>query len=218
MKKLGYLLGVVTASAIVLAGCSSSSDPTSTAPIVSGGSTTTSGGATTSAAKPPTIGVGALPPGSTGSSGSSGTGTIGGTGGAGGFGGGTGGTVSGGGVIAPAAGAAGAINERTVFFEFDSNDVGEKYRPMLQAHAGFLSKNANSKMKVEGNTDERGSREYNLALGQRRAEAVKRMLVLMGARDAQIETVSLGEEKPRRTGKSESDYSENRRGDLLYGN
>ena len=201
-KKLGYLLSVAVAATIALAGCSSTSDPTSTAPIVSGGSTTGSGGATTGAVKPPTIGVGALPPGSTG--GSSGAGSVGGS--------------ASGGAVAPAAGAAGAINERTVFFEFDSNEIGEKYRPMLQAHAGFLSKNTNSKMKIEGNTDERGSREYNLALGQRRAEAVKRMLVLMGARDGQIETVSLGEEKPRRAGKSESDYAENRRGDLLYGN
>jgi peptidoglycan-associated lipoprotein len=213
MKKRSYLLGVAAAASIALAGCSSTSDPASTAPIVSGGATTgttPSSTASTGAARPPTIGVGALPPSSTGSSG---TGSFG-----GGTGGAIGGAAGGGGTIAPAVGAVGAINERTVFFEFDSNDVSEKYRPMLQAHAGFLSKNVNSKLKVEGNTDERGSREYNLALGQRRAESVKRMLVLMGARDSQIETVSLGEEKPRRTGKSEADYAENRRGDLLYGN
>jgi peptidoglycan-associated lipoprotein len=209
MKKRSYLLGMATAAVIALSGCSSTSDPGSTAPIVSGGATSGTAPATTTSGgtKPPTIGVGSLP------STSSGTGSFG-----GGTGGGTTGGMAAGGSLAPAAGAAGALSERTVFFEFDSNDVSEKYRPMLQAHAGFLSKNVNSKLKVEGNTDERGSREYNLALGQRRAESVKRMLVLMGARDGQIETVSLGEEKPRRTGKSEADYAENRRGDLLYGN
>jgi len=87
---------------------------------------------------------------------------------------------------------------------------------MMQAHAAYLAKNRNARMLVQGNTDERGGREYNLALGQRRAEAVKRMLVLMGASDPQIESVSLGEEKPRRTGSSEEDYRENRRGDLLH--
>lgn len=111
----------------------------------------------------------------------------------------------------------GILGQRSVYFEFDSNEVGEKYRPMLQAHAGYLQKNSVAKMMVQGNTDERGSREYNLALGQRRAEAVKRMLVLMGAREPQIETVSFGEEKPRRPGSDEAAYAENRRGDILYG-
>ena len=72
-------------------------------------------------------------------------------------------------------------------------------------------------MLIQGNTDERGSREYNLALGQRRAEAVRRMLVLLGAPEAQIEAVSLGEEKPRASGGSEADFAQNRRSDLLYG-
>lgn len=111
----------------------------------------------------------------------------------------------------------GLLGQRSVFFEFDSNEISEKYRPMLQAHAGYLSKNNSAKMLVQGNTDERGSREYNLALGQRRSDAIKRMLVLMGARDQQIETVSFGEEKPKRSGNSEADYAENRRGDMLYG-
>ncbi len=111
----------------------------------------------------------------------------------------------------------GMLGQRSVYFEFDSNEISEKYRPMLQAHAGYLSKNTSAKMLVQGNTDERGSREYNLALGQRRSDSIKRMLVLMGARDAQIETVSFGEEKPKRSGSSEADYAENRRGDMMYG-
>lgn len=111
----------------------------------------------------------------------------------------------------------GLLGQRSVYFEFDSNEISEKYRPMLQAHAGYLTKNNSAKMLIQGNTDERGSREYNLALGQRRSDAIKRMLVLMGARDAQIETVSFGEEKPKRPGANEADYAENRRGDMLYG-
>ena len=110
----------------------------------------------------------------------------------------------------------GILAQRSVYFEFDSDAIAEKFRPMLQAHAGYLAKNRNMRMLIQGNTDERGSREYNLALGQRRAEAVKRMLVLMGAQEGQVEAVSLGEEKPRRNGQSEEDYAENRRGDILY--
>jgi peptidoglycan-associated lipoprotein len=110
----------------------------------------------------------------------------------------------------------GVLAQRSVYFEFDSNEVAEKFRPMLQAHATYLSKNGGMKMMIQGNTDERGSREYNIALGQRRADSIKRMLVLMGAREGQVETVSFGEEKPRRNGKNEEDYAENRRGDMLY--
>lgn len=111
----------------------------------------------------------------------------------------------------------GILAQRSVYFAFDSDAIGEKFRPMLQAHAAYLSGNRSAKMLIQGNTDERGSREYNLALGQRRAEAVKKTLVLMGAGETQIEAVSLGEEKPKRTGRSEEDYAENRRGDILYG-
>lgn len=111
----------------------------------------------------------------------------------------------------------GLLAQRSIYFDYDRDDIREQFRPLLQAHAGYLAKTTSAKMLIQGNTDERGSREYNLALGQRRAEAIKRMLILMGAKDAQIEATSLGEEKPRRTGSSESDYAENRRGDMLYG-
>jgi peptidoglycan-associated lipoprotein len=111
----------------------------------------------------------------------------------------------------------GLLKERSVFFDFDSDAIREEYRPMMQAHAGYLARNRSAKMLIQGNTDERGSREYNLALGQRRAEAMRKMLTLMGAQDAQIEAVSLGEEKPRKLGSTEEAYRENRRGDILYG-
>ena len=110
----------------------------------------------------------------------------------------------------------GELAKRSVYFEYDSNAIADEYRGMLQAHAGYLQRNRATKMLVQGNTDERGGREYNLALGQRRAEAIKRTLVLLGAQDGQIEAVSLGEEKPKLAGSTEEAYRENRRGDILY--
>lgn len=108
------------------------------------------------------------------------------------------------------------LSKRSVFYDFDKYDVKDEYRPMLEAHARYLSQNPSAKMLIQGNTDERGSREYNIALGQRRADGVKKMLELMGAKDSQIEAVSLGEEKPRCTDKTEACYSQNRRSDMLY--
>jgi peptidoglycan-associated lipoprotein len=110
----------------------------------------------------------------------------------------------------------GVMAQRSVYFDYDSDSVRDEFRPMLQAHSAYLQRNRDRKVLVQGNTDERGSREYNLALGQRRAEAVKRTMLLLGAQETQIEAVSLGEEKPRRAGSSEDDYRENRRGDLLH--
>ncbi len=110
------------------------------------------------------------------------------------------------------------LSKRSVYFELDSNVVKEEFKPMVAAHARYLQQNRNQKMTVQGNTDERGSREYNLALGQRRADAVKQMMQLLGAQSDQIETVSFGEEKPKSTGNDESSWSENRRADLVYPN
>ena len=109
------------------------------------------------------------------------------------------------------------LSKRSVFYEYDKYDIRDEYRPLLQAHGKYLAENRGKKMLVQGNCDERGSREYNIALGQRRAEGVKRMLVLMGATEAQVEPVSLGEEKPRCTDHSEGCWSQNRRSDMLYG-
>ena len=108
------------------------------------------------------------------------------------------------------------LSQRSIFFDLDSNLVKEEYKPVVAAHARYLQENRGAKMRVEGNADERGSREYNIGLGQRRADAVKQMMQLLGAQASQIETVSFGEEKPRCTSQDESCYAQNRRGDIVY--
>ena len=108
------------------------------------------------------------------------------------------------------------LSKRSVFFDYDSNLVKDEYRPLVSAHARYLQQNPAAKMRVEGNADERGSREYNLALGQRRADAVKQVMQLLGARADQVETVSFGEEKPRCSDPAEACWSQNRRGDIVY--
>jgi peptidoglycan-associated lipoprotein len=108
------------------------------------------------------------------------------------------------------------LAKRSVYYDYDSTVVKDEYKPLVTAHAQYLTKNRAAKMTIQGNTDERGSREYNLALGQRRADSVKQMLILLGAQEAQIESVSFGEEKPRATGRDEAAFSENRRSDMVY--
>ena len=108
------------------------------------------------------------------------------------------------------------LSKHSVFFDFDSYIIKSEAKPLVEAHARFLVQNQQMKMLIQGNTDERGSREYNLALGQKRADVVKQALLLLGAKEAQIESVSLGEEKPRCDDASEACYAENRRGDMLY--
>ena len=108
------------------------------------------------------------------------------------------------------------LSKRSVFFDYDSTVIKDEFKPLVTAHAQYLTKNRSAKIVIQGNTDERGSREYNIALGQRRADSVKQMMMLLGAQEAQIESVSLGEEKPRATGKDEAAFSENRRDDIVY--
>jgi peptidoglycan-associated lipoprotein len=108
------------------------------------------------------------------------------------------------------------LSKRLIFFDFDSNQVKEEFRPLVAAHAKYVSQNGKAKMVIQGHTDERGSREYNLALGQRRADAVKQMMAVLGAEGARVESVSFGEEKPRAQGATESAYSENRRAEIVY--
>lgn len=108
------------------------------------------------------------------------------------------------------------LSKRSVFFDFDSYVIKQEARPLVEAHARFLVQNPQMRMLIQGNTDERGSREYNLALGQKRADVVKQALMLLGAQEAQVESVSLGEEKPRCEDRTEACYGENRRGDMLY--
>ncbi len=122
--------------------------------------------------------------------------------------------VQAGSVGADAAGPAGV--GRVIYFDFDSFSVKPEYQSLVDQHARFLQGNRGRSVAVEGHTDERGSREYNLALGQKRAEAVRRALTLVGATDAQIEAVSFGEEKPAASGASEDAYSQNRRVEIRY--
>jgi peptidoglycan-associated lipoprotein len=110
--------------------------------------------------------------------------------------------------------AAGDNLVRVVYFDFDSFVVRDDARPVIDTHAKRLAANAGLKMTVEGHTDERGSREYNLALGQKRAEAVVKSLTLLGARSAQIEPVSFGMERPAVQGSDEAAYAKNRRAEL----
>jgi peptidoglycan-associated lipoprotein len=108
------------------------------------------------------------------------------------------------------------LSKRSVYYDLDKSDVKAEYKPMVEAHAKYLIGNKGAKIAVQGNTDERGSREYNIALGNRRADSVKNMMNVYGVPDSQIETVSFGEEKPRATCKDESCWKENRRSDIVY--
>lgn len=110
----------------------------------------------------------------------------------------------------------GKLAERSIYFDLDSFVVKDQYRDVVTAHADFLKKNPQRKVKLEGNTDERGSREYNLALGQKRAEAVKSMMRTLGVSEAQLEAVSFGEERPQEAGHDEAAYAKNRRSDIVY--
>lgn len=108
------------------------------------------------------------------------------------------------------------LSKRSVFFDYDSFEIRQEFRAVVEAHAKYLNTNKTKRVLISGNTDERGSREYNLALGQKRAEAVRRALNSLGVSEAQIEAVSYGEEKPRAAGTDENSWSENRRADLEY--
>jgi len=109
------------------------------------------------------------------------------------------------------------LSKRSIYYDLDKFDVKDEYRGLVEAHAKYLRENPGTRMLIQGNTDERGSREYNVGLGQRRSEGVKKMLMLLGARESQIESVSLGEEKPQAEGTGEAAWSKNRRSDILYG-
>ncbi len=109
------------------------------------------------------------------------------------------------------------LSKRSVHFDFDSFVVKDEYRPMLEAHAGYLMSKRDARVILQGNADERGSREYNLALGQKRAEAVRKALAVLGVSEAQMEAISFGEEKPRNEADTEEAYAENRRADVVYG-
>ncbi|HXZ91925.1 MAG TPA: peptidoglycan-associated lipoprotein Pal [Burkholderiales bacterium] len=108
------------------------------------------------------------------------------------------------------------LAKRSVYYDFDRSEIKSEFRPMVEAHAGYLRDHAQATVRIEGNCDERGSREYNLALGQRRADGVRKALALLGVADTRIETVSWGEEKPRAQGHDEQAWAQNRRSDIIY--
>jgi peptidoglycan-associated lipoprotein len=105
---------------------------------------------------------------------------------------------------------------RIVYFDYDSNAIRPEFQPLIEANARFLTQHRNSHVVVEGHTDERGGSEYNLALGQRRAEAVRQALQLLGVRDSQVEAVSFGKEKPAVEGHDEAAWAKNRRAEIAY--
>lgn len=186
---------VVAALALVLAACQSTPETQPSAPIedrnASAASSSGTAGATTSGAAGGGVSgsaVGSRPSGTTATAAASN----------------------------PLKDPANVLSKRSVYFDFDSFVVKDEFRPIVEAHGRYLASNRNARMVVQGNTDERGSREYNIALGQKRADAVKRMMLVLGAQDAQIETVSFGKEKPKNPGHDEAAWAENRRGDIVY--
>ena len=106
--------------------------------------------------------------------------------------------------------------ESVVYFDYDSFSIKSESQAMLEAHARFLREDRTRKAALEGHTDERGGREYNLGLGQKRSEAVRRALVALGVNDAQLEAVSYGKEKPASTGSDEAAFAKNRRAEIAY--
>jgi peptidoglycan-associated lipoprotein len=108
------------------------------------------------------------------------------------------------------------LSKRIIYFDFDAYVVKDEYKPLIEAHARYLQANRNARMTIQGHADERGSREYNIALGQRRSDAVKKMMMLYGAGEVQIETVSFGKEKPKVEGHDETAWAQNRRDEIVY--
>jgi peptidoglycan-associated lipoprotein len=103
-----------------------------------------------------------------------------------------------------------------VYFNFDSDEIDQQYVPVVAAHAAYLVKYPTARVRLEGHTDERGSREYNIGLGERRAQTVRRALLVQGVAEAQITTVSYGEERPAVAGSDEAAYAQNRRVEFVY--
>jgi len=107
-------------------------------------------------------------------------------------------------------------SQRVIYFDFDSSDIRNEYVDVIAAHGRFLAGNGSVRVRLEGHTDERGSREYNIGLGERRAQKVRQALALQGVQESQITTVSYGEERPAAAGSDENAYSKNRRVEIVY--
>lgn len=110
----------------------------------------------------------------------------------------------------------GMLAKRTIYFDFDSSEIRGEGTDIVAAHAKYLAANGAMKVRLEGHTDERGSREYNIGLGERRAQAVRRALLLQGASEGQLSTVSYGEERPSAAGSDEAAWAKNRRVEIVY--
>lgn len=108
------------------------------------------------------------------------------------------------------------LSKRSVYFGYDQYSIDSKYNALIEVHAAYLKNHPDAQVTVEGNTDERGGAEYNLALGQKRAEAVRKMMELSGAPTRQMEAISFGKERPKAAGNTEAAWAENRRTDLHY--
>jgi peptidoglycan-associated lipoprotein len=112
--------------------------------------------------------------------------------------------------------AAGIPPKRSIYFDYNSFVIRSDSQALIEAHAKYLNTKKGQKISIQGNTDERGGREYNLALGQKRAEAVRKALSLLNVPESQMEAVSFGKEKPKATGRNEASWAENRRADIIY--
>jgi peptidoglycan-associated lipoprotein len=110
----------------------------------------------------------------------------------------------------------GPLARKVIYFDFDKSEIKPEFADIVTAHARNLSSHPNLKMKLEGNTDERGTREYNIGLGERRAQAVKRALMLQGVAESQLTTISFGSERPAVEGDDEAAWAKNRRVELVY--
>jgi len=108
------------------------------------------------------------------------------------------------------------LSKRVIYFEYDKDAVKPEFTALVQAHAAYLGQNRNRKVRLEGHADERGSREYNMALGQRRADAVRKAVGVLGVGSERIETISFGEDKPKSTGHDEAAWAQNRRVEIIY--
>lgn len=156
------------------------------------------------------------------SGGTAGDGSADGAAGAGTYGAGRG-SAFGGGAGGGAGGASGYVGgpganeaQRVVYFDFDSSDIRADSRPLIEAHAQYLTQNPGAAVVLEGHTDERGSREYNIALGERRSTAVRRVMETLGVKPQQMRNVSYGKERPAVAGHDEAAYSQNRRVEIAY--
>jgi peptidoglycan-associated lipoprotein len=112
--------------------------------------------------------------------------------------------------------ADGPLSKRIIYFEYDSSAIKPEFNSVIEAHGKYLAANTQKKIVIQGNTDERGGTEYNLALGQRRAESVRKTLSLIGVSESQMEAVSFGKENPKDSGHDEAAWSQNRRAEIIY--